>query len=127
MTETLSSPLISGAFLKKLAAVKGFGAKLKALRDARGWSQPQAAEHLGLGVQTISNLGLENTAPSLKSFLAVVRGFGVSVEYLCGLPEEDPERAEFIAEMQAYAGQMDARALSVARDQLKVLSRIGNR
>ena len=97
------------------------------MREARGWSQPQAAEHLGLGVQTISNLELGNTKPSLKSFLAVMRGFGVTVDFLLSEPEQDPERADFIAALQAYAGQMDARALSVARDQLKALARIGDR
>lgn len=107
--------------------MQGFGEKLKAMREARGWSQPKAAEHLGLGVQTISNLELGNTEPSLGSFIAIMEGFGVSAEFLLSKPEQDPDRAEFIAEMQAYAGQMDARALSVARDQLRALARIGDR
>ena len=107
--------------------MNSFGEKLKALREARGWSQPKAAEHLGLGVQTISNLEVGNTEPSLKSFVAIMEGFGVSAEFLLSMPEEDPERAKFIAELQAYAGQMDDRALSVARDQLRALSRIGDR
>lgn len=97
------------------------------MREARGWTQPQAAEHLGLGVQTISNLELGNTQPSLKSFLAVLLGFGVTVEFLLSEPDEDPDRAEFMAAMQAYAGRMDARALAVARDILKALARIGDR
>lgn len=78
---------------QQLQTVKDFGDKLKAMRKARGWSQPQAAEHLGVTAATVSILELGKTEPSLKTFLTVLQVFGVSVDYMLDAPEEGPTRA----------------------------------
>lgn len=119
--------MILSAFLLKLRSVEGFGDKLRAMREARGWSQPQLAERMGVSGQTVCSLELGNSNPSLKTFLAVRRVFGVSVEYLLSEPEEDSDRADIMAAFQAFAGRMDVRALAVARDIMKALARIGDR
>ena len=119
--------MLRGAFLLKLCAVKGFGNKLKAMRKARGWSQPQAAEHLGVTAQTISTLELGKTEPSLETFLAVMDEFGVSAEFLRSEPEEDPGRAETVAAITSILGRMDIETLIASRDILKVLARTWNR
>jgi len=59
-----------------------FGEKLHQLRTARGFSQEQLAQKLGVSRQAISRWELEEVMPDTANVLAVSRLFDVSADYL---------------------------------------------
>ena len=56
--------------------------KLKALREARGWTQLQVANRIGLSKAMISAYETASKAPSIEALIRLSRLFGVSVDYL---------------------------------------------
>ena len=62
-----------------------FGEKVRALREARGLSQVQFAELLGVTKGMISAYETSVRMPSYKVLIRIARLFGVSTDYLLGL------------------------------------------
>ena len=56
--------------------------KLKALREARGLTQLQVANRIGISKAMISAYETASTAPSIEVLIRLSRLFGVSVDYL---------------------------------------------
>lgn len=56
--------------------------KLKALREARGLTQLQVANRIGVSKAMISAYETASKAPSLEVLIRLSRLFGVSVDYL---------------------------------------------
>lgn len=56
--------------------------KLRALREARGLTQLQVAQRIGVSKAMISAYETASKAPSVEVFIRLSRLFGVSVDYL---------------------------------------------
>ena len=54
--------------------------RLRELREARGWSQGELAEHLAVSRQTINALETGKYDPSLPLAFKLARMFGQSIE-----------------------------------------------
>jgi len=67
------------------------GKKLQLLRKARGMSQEQMAETLGISRQAVSKWELDATLPDTGNIIALGKMFGVTTDYLL---IEEPEAAE---------------------------------
>lgn len=76
-----------------------FAERLMTLRRAKGWSQEELGERLGVTRQTVSKWELGSTTPELEKLSAMGELFGVSLDELvngkqAALPEEKPPAAE---------------------------------
>ena len=56
-----------------------FGAHLKSLRDARGWTHQQMAERSTLAIDTISRLERGSFSPSIRTIFKLADGLELSV------------------------------------------------
>lgn len=63
--------------------------RLKVLRAERDWSQQELANHLGVSRQTINAIETEKYDPSLPLALKIGRLFGLCVEKIFSLDEEN--------------------------------------
>jgi transcriptional regulator with XRE-family HTH domain len=61
-----------------------FGRNLAALRKARGWTQPQLAEMLGISLNGLVHYERKATNPSAEFIGKVAKLFNVSVDELLG-------------------------------------------
>jgi transcriptional regulator with XRE-family HTH domain len=68
--------------------VPGFAARLKALREAAGLTQPQLAELCGTHFTSIARLESEARAPSLRLAVALADALGVSIADLVPKPKK---------------------------------------
>ncbi len=80
-----------------------FGANIRALRKARGWSQKDLALKLGKKVSAISSYETDGKAPTLETALLMAELFGVSVDEL--IYGQD---AEFLSIKHLSQNQKDA-------------------
>lgn len=75
-----------------------FGEKLQALRRARGLSQEQLAEQMGVSRQAVSKWELNTALPDTGNVLELARLFQVSTDYLLReeltAPEPEPSPAQ---------------------------------
>ena len=67
------------------------GKRIMRLRKARGWTQEQLAEKLGISAQAISKWENDISCPDISLLPALAALFGVRVDTLLGIPEEAPE------------------------------------
>lgn len=58
------------------------GEKILSLRKARGWSQEELAEHIGVTRQAVSRWESDAAKPDADKIIAVCDLFGVSADYL---------------------------------------------
>lgn len=69
------------------------GKELEKLRKAKGLSQLELAEELGVSRQTVSRWERGKAAPSAESLATLGRAYGVSVdELLCNEPQKNQEK-----------------------------------
>lgn len=61
-----------------------FGSNLAVLRKARGWTQPQLAEQLGISLNALVHYERKATNPSADFIGKVAKLFNVSVDELLG-------------------------------------------
>lgn len=66
------------------------GSKLSALRRARGLSQEQLAEAIGVSRQAVSKWELDAAAPEIDKIKALADFYGVTTDYLLRADAEDP-------------------------------------
>ena len=59
-----------------------FGEYLKSQRDARGWTQPMAAEKIGIEQSYLSKLETGKASPSEDMFERLVKGYDIDVDAL---------------------------------------------
>lgn len=62
---------------------------VRALREARGWSQGQLAEHLDVSRQTVNAIETGKYDPSLPLAFRIARLFGLPIESIFD-PTEEP-------------------------------------
>ncbi|MDP2308838.1 MAG: helix-turn-helix transcriptional regulator [Pseudomonadota bacterium] len=75
---------------KDLDLAASIGARMRALRRARGLSQEAVAERAGLQPETISRAETGHRAPSLPTLAAIALGLGCSVGDIVGGPGIEP-------------------------------------
>jgi transcriptional regulator with XRE-family HTH domain len=68
----------------------GFAARLRALREARGWSQQTLAEKAGCRLETVSRLELGKQEPAWPLVLALGKALGVDCTAFQTPPEPPP-------------------------------------
>ena len=61
-----------------------FGEKLKALRQAKDWTQPEASEAIGIEQSYLSKLENDKSIPSDEVFDQLLKGYGVTIHDLIG-------------------------------------------
>lgn len=59
-----------------------FGGKLKQLRQERGWSQDDLAEHARIDGRQISRYENDRVVPSVEVVVKIAKAFNVSLDYL---------------------------------------------
>ena len=62
---------------------------VKELRDARGWTQQQLAEAVGVSRQSINSIERNRYVPSLELALRFARVFALSTDALFSLEDDD--------------------------------------
>ena len=65
--------------------------RVKALRSARGWTQEQLANAVGVSRQSINSIERERYVPSLPLALTFARVFGCSTDQIFTLGDETRE------------------------------------
>jgi transcriptional regulator with XRE-family HTH domain len=81
--------------------VPGFGARLKALREAAELSQPALAELAGTHYTTIAKLEAGDRSPTLGLAVALAEALGVSVVDLVPNPPLARNRRKLLAALRA--------------------------
>ena len=68
-----------------------FGEKLLNLRRARGWTQEELADKIGVTRQALSKWEANSALPDTKNVVALAKLFGVTTDYLlCGDDGAEP-------------------------------------
>ena len=65
--------------------MRGFGSRLKALREERGLSQQELADRIGIHFSQLSRIERDVSTPSAETLLALHRSLQISVDSLLGL------------------------------------------
>ena len=76
---------------------------IKALREARGLTQEQLAEKIGVSIETISSIERGIKMPRLQNFVAIANQLGVSADELL----QDELDFGFIAEANALSKKLE--------------------
>lgn len=79
------------------------GEKILNLRKARGWSQEELAERIGVSRQAVSRWESDSAKPDADKIIAVCDLFGVSADYLL---RDAPWNAPASATMEEQHGRM---------------------
>lgn len=85
------------------------GEKILNLRKARGWSQEELAEHIGVTRQAVSRWESDSAKPDADKIAAMCKLFGVSADYLLdtGMPGSGHVRKE----EPVHEGKVDTRRI----------------
>ena len=65
------------------------GNNIRTLRKAKNLTQEQFSEQLGVSFQSVSRWENSIAYPDIEMIPKIARFFGVSTDYLFGIPEED--------------------------------------
>lgn len=77
-----------------------FGERISRLRNARGLSQTQAAELLGVNRSTISSYETDYHQPPFETLVKMSRLFHVTCDYLLGIENHQVIMAEGLTDKQ---------------------------
>jgi transcriptional regulator with XRE-family HTH domain len=69
-----------------------FAARLRELREARGWSQQELADRVGLHMMTVSRFERGTLKPTWEVALALAEVLGVDCRAFCQEPAAPAER-----------------------------------
>lgn len=64
-----------------------FGAKVRILREAVGWTQLELADRLGVAQRTISHIEQGRNLPSIETAFAMADIFGIDINEFRKLPK----------------------------------------
>ena len=67
-----------------------FSVRLREVRNARGKKQRETAEQLGVGIRTYQLYEQGKNEPSIAKLIALADFFDVSMDYLLGRADTDP-------------------------------------
>ena len=89
-------------------APHSFAARLKKLREERGWSKSALGRHIGVSTTCVWNWEEGNTEPRPYNLTVLGRTFGVSSDYLeSGADRDTPPNAELKENIAADEPKMD--------------------
>ncbi len=97
------------------------GARIKAVRKERGWSQEQLAERVGISTQYVSNIERGKENPTLDLLLRLAQALKVSPAEIFDLEARGLDRKTLQAEIRKVIETQDIERLRIA---LKVLRAI---
>lgn len=63
---------------------KKLGKRLRAARDAKGWTQSEAAEHTGISKESLSGYENGRERPPFERIVRIAEVYEVSLDYLAG-------------------------------------------
>lgn len=91
------------------------GNNIRTLRKAKNLTQEQFSEQLGVSFQSVSRWENSITYPDIEMIPKIARFFGVSTDYLFGIPEEDKyaRLAELKDELQDLPEGATDRAIEI--------------
>lgn len=93
-------------------------AKLKKLRDDRGWTSYQLAKQCELSESTIANIFKRNTVPSLTTLEALCNGFGITLSQFFAegdMVELTPELKELFSDWASLTPDQKQATLNIVR------------
>lgn len=86
--------------------------KIKALREARGWTQAELARHMGITRNGVNSWEQGLSIPSPASIVELAKTFSVSTDYLLGL---EPLASINVSSLD----EKDVAALAMLADRLR--------
>ena len=102
---------------------KTFGHILRSIRSARDWSQSDLAAATELSVDAISNLERGKNQPSYATLQSLAHALGIPASDFFTSHEGSKERSSAVAQLLAYAHQLDDDTLMALVDIAEVLKR----
>ena len=94
-----------------MAGNKNFGKHLKRLREARGLSQEQLAELVGLEYQTISRIETGYYFTSFDNLQKISKALGLTIKDLFDFPEDELSKAQLLKLITKDIKNFDTRDL----------------
>ena len=83
------------------------GDKLRLLREQRQWTQPQAAEHIGIEQSYLSKLENDHSVPSVEVFRRIVEAYETDV---AGIVDDiDPSNINNLTQVADIADYVDVK------------------
>ncbi|WP_420592104.1 helix-turn-helix domain-containing protein [Bacterioplanoides sp.] len=109
---------------------QAFGKRLKALRQASGFTQDQLAEQVGKSSETISKLERGLIYPGVDMLILLAEKLDSSLDELVGVTQSrglSGKQVTLLSEAHIALKQMDEELLSVALKQLQALNSLSTR
>ena len=97
----------------------GFGQAMKQARNAKGWTQAQLAEKVGLVSKTVTNIESQKQPPSFVSFVRIVTLLNISVDGFLFKSEQEDSRRKHIDILLASLGEKDLMVVEATAEALK--------
>ena len=98
----------------------GFGQAMKQARNAKGWTQAQLAEKVGLVSKTVTNIESQKQPPSFVSFVRIVTLLNISVDgFLFKSEQEEDSRRKHIDILLSSLGEKELMVIEAAAEALK--------
>ena len=95
----------------------GFGQAMKQARNAKGWTQAQLAEKVGLVSKTVTNIESQKQPPSFVSFVRIVTLLNISVDgFLFKSEQEEDSRRKHIDILLSSLGEKELMVIEAAAD-----------
>lgn len=86
--------------MNEVCGMVDFGDKLKTLRTAKGLSQKQLAQRMGITKSMISAYETSMRMPSYEVLIKIARDFNVSIDYLLGLGNDGTLNVSGLTDIQ---------------------------
>ena len=97
----------------------GFGQAMKQARNAKGMTQAQLAEKVGLVSKTVTNIESQKQPPSFVSFVRIVTLLNISVDGFLFKSEQEDSRRKHIDILLASLGEKELMVIEAAAEALK--------
>ena len=97
----------------------GFGQAMKQARNAKGMTQAQLAEKVGLVSKTVTNIESQKQPPSFVSFVRIVTLLNISVDGFLFKSEQEDSRRKHIDILLASLGEKDLMVVEATAEALK--------
>ena len=97
----------------------GFGQAMKQARTAKGMTQAQLAEKVGLVSKTVTNIESQKQPPSFVSFVRIVTLLNISVDGFLFKSEQEDSRRKHIDVLLASLGEKELMVVEATAEALK--------
>ena len=97
----------------------GFGQAMKQARNAKGMTQAQLAEKVGLVSKTVTNIESQKQPPSFVSFVRIVTLLNISVDGFLFKSEQEDSRRKHIDILLASLGEKELMVVEATAEALK--------